>query len=88
MLAIKPDEYIDYGICEIECSIDAIKTDTELSIKKLLEINKKYSEILPNINQKNNLSADANNYRNEKINMRNVLKKIQNKYAKKKNKKK
>ena len=63
MLAIKPDEYIDYGICEIECSIDAIKTDTELSIKKLLEINKKYSEILPNINKNKNPPTDAYNYR-------------------------
>jgi len=45
-------------------------------LEKWLEINKKYSEIWPNINQKKNPPADANNYRNEKINMRNVLKKI------------
>ena len=45
-------------------------------LEKWLEINKKYSEIWPNINQKNNPPADVDNYRNEKINMRNVLKKI------------
>ena len=31
-----------------------------------LEINKKYSEIWPNINQKKNPPADADNFRNEK----------------------
>ena len=40
----------------------------------------KFEEVIKvqskNVNQKNKPSADANNYRNEKINMRNVLKKI------------
>ena len=76
MLVIIPDECIDCGVCEPEYPIDAIKPDIESDMEKWLEINKKYSEIWPNINQKNNPSADANNYRNEKINMRNVLKKI------------
>ena len=35
-------------------------------LEKWLEINKKYSEILPNINKKNNPPANADNYRNEK----------------------
>ena len=35
-------------------------------LEKWIEINKKYSEIWPNINQKNNPPADADNYRNEK----------------------
>ena len=56
-------------------------------LEKWLEINKKYSGIWPNINLKKNPPADADNYRMKKINMRNILKKIQNKYAKKKNKK-
>ena len=29
MLAIKPDECIDCGVCEPECPIDAIKPDTD-----------------------------------------------------------
>jgi len=45
-------------------------------LEKWIEINKKYSEIWPNINQKKNLPADADNYRMKKINMRNILKKI------------
>ena len=87
MLVIKPDECIDCGVCEPECPIDAIKPDNEPGTEKWLEINKKYSEIWSNINQKKN-PPDADNYRMKKINMRNILKKIQNKYAKKKNKKK
>ena len=35
-------------------------------LEKWIEINKKYSEIWPNINQKKNPPADADNYRNEK----------------------
>jgi len=35
-------------------------------LEKWIEINKKYSEIWPNINQKKNPPADADNFRNEK----------------------
>ena len=49
MLVIKPDECIDCGVCEPECPIDAIVSDTEEGSEKWLEINKKYSEIWPNI---------------------------------------
>ena len=66
MLVIKPDECIDCGVCEPECPIDAIKPDTEPGMEKWLEINKKYSEIWPNINQKKNPPADGDNFRNEK----------------------
>ena len=45
-------------------------------LEKWIEINKKYSEIWPNINQKKNPPADADNYRMKKIIMRNILKKI------------
>jgi ferredoxin len=66
MLVIKPDECIDCGVCEPECPLDAIKPDTEPGIEKWLEINKKYSKIWPNINQKKNVPADSDNFRNEK----------------------
>jgi ferredoxin len=33
MLVINPDECIDCGVCEPECPIDAIKADTDTSIK-------------------------------------------------------
>ena len=44
-LAINPDECIDCGVCEPECPIDAIKADTDESVKdmdKWLLINKKF----------------------------------------------
>ena len=51
MLVIKPDECIDCGVCEPECPIDAIISDTETGSEKWLEVNKKYSEIWPNISE-------------------------------------
>ena len=51
MLVIKPDECIDCGVCEPECPVDAIKADTETGSEQWLEINKKYSEIWPNISE-------------------------------------
>ena len=55
MLVIKPDECIDCGVCEPECPVDAIKADTEPESEKWLEINQKYSEIWPNINEKKDI---------------------------------
>ena len=49
MLVIKPDECIDCGVCEPECPVDAIKADTEPGSEKCVEVNKKYSELWPNI---------------------------------------
>ena len=66
MLVIKPDECIDCGVCEPECPIDAISTDTEDENGKWLEINKKFSELWPNITRKGNPPTDADNFREEK----------------------
>ena len=49
MLVINPDECIDCGVCEPECPIDAIKSDTEDGADKWVAINTKYSAIWPNI---------------------------------------
>ena len=76
MLVIKPDECIDCGVCEPECPIDAIKSDTEQGSEKWLEINKKYSEIWPNINKKKILLLMPIITEMKKINMKNILKKI------------
>ena len=43
MLVIKPDECIDCGVCEPECPIDAIVSDTVEGSEKWLEVNKKYN---------------------------------------------
>ena len=69
MLVIHPDECIDCGVCEPECPIDAIKADTDESVKdmgKWLMINKKYSAIWPNISKKKEPPADSDKYKNEK----------------------
>ena len=66
MLVINPDECIDCGVCEPECPIDAIKSDTEDGADKWVEINKKYSEIWPNIIKKKDPPKDEQKYRTEK----------------------
>ena len=76
ILVIKPDECIDYDVCEPERPIYAIKPDTEQGIEKWVEINKQYSEIWPNINKKKILLLMPIITEMKKINMRNILKKI------------
>tara|TARA_Y100000590_G_scaffold140945_1_gene161744 strand:- start:583 stop:873 length:291 start_codon:yes stop_codon:yes gene_type:complete len=68
MLVIKPDECIDCGVCEPECPVDAIKPDTDEGAAEWTEINKKYSEIWPNITKKreNDIPADQEKWRNVK----------------------
>ena len=46
MLVIHPDECIDCGVCEPECPVEAILSDTEDGIEKWAEINRKYSCLL------------------------------------------
>ena len=52
MLAIKPDECIDCGVCEPECPIDAIKPDTEKGASDWIKHNTVYSDQWPNITKK------------------------------------
>ena len=65
MLVINPDECIDCGVCEPECPIDAIVSDTVAGNEKWLEVNKKYSEILPNISEAKDPMPDHEKYKNE-----------------------
>ena len=60
MLVIHPDECIDCGVCEPECPVDAIAT-TQKSSKKWVDINRKYSEIWPNINKIGDPPVDEKN---------------------------
>ena len=76
MTYVVKEECIDDGVCEPECSIYEIKPDTEQGIEKWVEINKKYSEIWPNINKKRILLLMPIITEMKKINMRNILKKI------------
>ena len=66
MLVINPDECIDCGVCEPECPIDAIKSDTEDGADKWVEINKKYSELWPNITKRKDPPKDEEKNRGEK----------------------
>ena len=63
-LVIHPDECIDCGACEPECPVDAILSDAEEGIEKWAEINRKYSELWPNINQKKEPPQDAKEWEN------------------------
>ena len=65
MLVINPDECIDCGVCEPECPVDAIISDTDDKEKKWLEVNQKFSEIWPNITMKKDSPPDAKMYENE-----------------------
>ena len=52
MLVIHPDECIDCGVCEPECPVDAIQSDTEDGAEKWLVLNRDMSEKWPNITEK------------------------------------
>mgnify|MGYP001162844685 CR=1 FL=1 len=64
MLVINPDECIDCGVCEPECPVEAIYSDTEDGSEKWAEINRKYSEKWPNINEKKEPPSDAKEWEN------------------------
>ena len=57
LLVINPDECIDCGDCETECSVEAIVPDTEFDIDRWLQINAEYSGKWPNIKCKGELLA-------------------------------
>ncbi len=63
MLVINPDECIDCGVCEPECPAEAILPDTEPEAEKWLELNRKYSEIWPNITRKGTPPPDADEWK-------------------------
>ena len=49
MLVINPDECIDCGVCEPECPVDAIQSDSDSGAQDWVDFNQKYSELWPNI---------------------------------------
>jgi ferredoxin len=65
MLVINPDECIDCGVCEPECPVDAIVSDTEEGAIDWLELNDKYSREWPNITESKESLPNANEYENE-----------------------
>jgi len=65
MLVISPAECIDCGVCEPECPVEAIVPDTDDPDGKWLEINTKYSAAWPNITEKTDPPADADEFTQE-----------------------
>lgn len=62
MLVIQPDECIDCGVCEPECPEGAIIPDTEPDAEKWVALNQKYSDIWPNITERKDPPADADQW--------------------------
>jgi len=65
MLVIHPDECIDCGVCEPECPPEAIVPDTEGGLDKWLDVNAEYAKKWPNITQKHEAPADADEHKGE-----------------------
>ena len=65
MLVIHPDECIDCGDCESECTVEAIVPGTEFDIDRWLKINTEYSRKWPNINRKGEPPAEADEWRDK-----------------------
>jgi ferredoxin len=64
MLVINPDECIDCGVCEPECPIGAIKSDTEPDAAAWIQLNAEYAKIWPNITAKKQPPPDAKEWEN------------------------
>jgi len=65
MLVINPSECIDCGVCEPECPAEAILPDTENDLEQWLELNAKFSAEWPNITQKKDPPADADDHKGQ-----------------------
>lgn len=59
MLVICPDECIDCGLCEPECSAHAIVPDSDPASKTWVAINETYANLWPNISIKKRPPCDA-----------------------------
>ncbi|MBX9977388.1 MAG: ferredoxin family protein, partial [Alphaproteobacteria bacterium] len=63
MLVINPEECIDCGVCEPECPVDAIQSDTVPGMEKWVEFNQTYASKWPNITVKKDPPADADDWK-------------------------
>ncbi len=63
MLVINPEECIDCGVCEPECPPEAIMPDTEDGAERWVEHNQKFADTWPNITQKGEAPANAEEMR-------------------------
>jgi ferredoxin len=65
MLVIHPDECIDCGLCEPECPVKAIYAEDDLPehYKNYLSLNDKLSKKWPNLTQRKDPPADADQWK-------------------------
>ncbi|OYX82577.1 MAG: ferredoxin [Rhizobiales bacterium 17-65-6] len=63
MLVIHPDECIDCGVCEPECPAEAILSDTDPRAAEWTALNAQYAALWPNITEKGEPPADADDWR-------------------------
>mgnify|MGYP001202076926 FL=1 len=66
MLVINPEECIDCGVCEPECPAEAIIPDSDEGAEEWAKVNEEFSDKWPNIVQKGDPPADAENFKDEK----------------------
>src|SRR5438045_2153378 len=62
MLVINPDECIDCGVCEPECPVEAIISDSAENSERWVEINHQYARHWPNITRKGTPPKDADEW--------------------------
>lgn len=76
MLVINPDECIDCALCEPECPVDAIVSEDELpeDQEMFLGLNAELSQVWPNITEKCDPPADADDWKDVK-DKRNLIEK-------------
>lgn len=68
MLVINPEECIDCGVCEPECPVEAIKSETESEdMTNWVSINKKYanSDDCTNITEAKDPMPNADSFKDE-----------------------
>jgi len=62
MLVINPRECVDYGVCLVECPVDAVLQESEGGLERWLELNARYARTWPKIIGKKEVPADANRW--------------------------
>ena len=68
MLVINPDECIDCALCEPECPVEAIVSEDEIAPDQedFLQLNAELAQVWPNITEKCDPPADADDWKDVK----------------------
>ena len=61
----KYQDFIDCGVCELECPVNAIKPDIIPDAKKWIALNQRPAESWPNINEQGAPLPDAHHWAEE-----------------------